>query len=119
MPFICVAIIAVYLLFLPPPSSLVDSDTAADDTTEYDYYVDDQPLAIELPGKQSHSPLPDITYIFRTILALGIITAAVTLVPILLHIHFCRLLLYPTFILCCFSYAITSVGPTPLSISYA
>ena len=40
MPFICVAIIAVYLLFLPPSSS-VDSDTTAADVAEYDYYVDD------------------------------------------------------------------------------
>ena len=51
MPFICVAIIAVYLLFLPP-SSPVDSDTTADDVAVFDYYVEDQPLATELLGKQ-------------------------------------------------------------------
>ena len=107
-------------IYCSPLYSPVDRDTAADDTTvEYDYFVDDRTPNIELPGKQSPSPLPDITYLFCTILALGIVTAAVTLVPILLHIHFCRLLLYPTFILCCFSYATSSVGPTPLSVSYA
>ena len=90
----------MYLLFLPPYSP-VDPETAADDSVEYDDYIDDQSLATELPGKQSPSPLPDITNLFRTILALGIVTAAVTLGPILLHIHFCCLLLYPSFILCC------------------
>ena len=59
-----------------PPSSSVDPDTAAADNTEYGYYVDDHPLATELPGKQSPSPLPDITYLFRIILALGIAAAA-------------------------------------------
>ena len=59
-----------------------------------DYVADDSSsLSDELPGKQSPSPLPDITYLFRTILALGIVTAAVTLVPILLHIHFYPMLL--------------------------
>ena len=119
MPFICVAIIAMYLLFLPPSSS-VDPDTAADDTTEYDYYVDDQPLVVELPGKQSPSPLPDITYLFHIILALGIVAATV-IIPIPLHYMSLSppLLLYPTFILCCSSCATSSVGPTPLSVSYA
>ena len=40
MSFICVAVIAMYLLFLPP-YSLVDPETADDDTVEYDDYVDD------------------------------------------------------------------------------
>ena len=96
MSCICIAIIAVYLLFLPPSSS-VDPDTAADDTTEYDYYVDDCTPAVELPGKQSPSPLPDITYLFRTVLALGIVTAVITLVPILLHnLSLSPITVYPT-----------------------
>ena len=66
---------ALYLLFLPPYSP-VDPKTAVDDTVECDDYVHDQPLATELPGKQSPSPLPDITYLFRIILALGIAAAA-------------------------------------------
>ena len=67
---------ALYLLFLPPFLP-VDPDTAADDTTvEYDYYVDDRTPTVELPSKQSPSHLPDITYLFRIILALGIAAAA-------------------------------------------
>ena len=99
MSCICVSYCLHYIYCFSPPYSPVDPKTAVDDTVEYGDYVDDQPLATELPGKQSPSPLPDITYLFRIILALGIATAAVTLIPILLHIHFCRLLLYPTFIL--------------------
>ena len=41
-------------------------------------------LSDELPGKQSPSPLPDITYLFRIILALGIAAATAT-IPIPLH----------------------------------
>ena len=51
------------IYYFSPPYSPIDSDTAADDTVEYDDYVDDQPLATELSGKQSPSPLPDITYL--------------------------------------------------------
>jgi len=54
------ALIALYLLF-PPPSSPVDPAAAADDTVaEYDYVVDAQPLATELPGKQC--PFTSPTY---------------------------------------------------------
>ena len=53
MSCICIAIIVVYLLFLPPSYCPVDPAAAVDDTVAgYDYYVDDQPLATELPGKQ-------------------------------------------------------------------
>ena len=74
---LCCILFALYLLFLPPSSSPKDPETAADDAVEYDDNVDDQPLATELPDKQSLSPLPDITYLFRTILALGIVTVVV------------------------------------------
>ena len=74
MSCICIAIIVVYLLFLFRFPS-VDPDTAADDTTEYDSYVDDHTPTVELPGKESPSPLPDITYLFRIILVLGIAIA--------------------------------------------
>ena len=83
MYFICVTIIAMYLLFLPPYSP-IDSETSADDTVEYDDYVDDQSLATELPGKQSPSPLLDIAY-------LSVLNSCIrhccccTLIPILLH----------------------------------
>ena len=70
-----VLLFAVYLLFLPPYSP-VDPDTAVDDVAGYDYFVDDRTPTAELPGKQSPSPLPDITYLFRIILALGIAAAA-------------------------------------------
>ena len=50
-----------------------------------DYVVDDSSsLSDELPGKQSPSPLPNITYLFRIILALGI-AAATAIIPIPLH----------------------------------
>ena len=80
---LCCILFACYLLFLPPFLP-VDPATATDDTVEYDDYVDDQTTTAELPGKQSPSPLPDITYLFRIILALGI-AAATAIIPIPLH----------------------------------
>ena len=65
-----------HVFIASPPYSPVDPETAADDTVEYDDYVDDQPLAAEVPGKQSPFPLPDITYLFCIILALVIAAAA-------------------------------------------
>ena len=50
----CVALFAMYLLFLPPPSLPIDTKTA-DDTTEYDYVVDDQTL--QLSFQASKTPL--------------------------------------------------------------
>ena len=44
-------IVAVYLLFLPPPSLSIAPETA-DDPAVYDYDVDDQTPSAELPGKQ-------------------------------------------------------------------
>src|SRR3954463_3892008 len=60
----CIAcMIALYLLFLPPLLSPVDPAATADYTAaEYDYVVDDRTPTVELPGKQSHSPLPHIAY---------------------------------------------------------
>ena len=73
MPCICLHMIALYLLFLPPYSS-IDPATAADDTVaEHDYYLDDQSLATELPGKQC--PIPSPRYhlsIYILFVALGI-----------------------------------------------
>ena len=72
MSFICIAIIVVYLLFLPHSYS-IDLDTATTvDVDVYDYFVDDRTSTVELPGKQSHFPSADIAYLFRTFLALGI-----------------------------------------------
>ena len=120
LPYILSVFYIVYFVFIVSPPLLPVGPATDADAPVIDYVADDSSsLSDELPAKQSPSPLPYITYLFRTIIALGIVTAIVTLVPILLHIHFCRLLLYPTFILCCFSYATSSVGPTPLSISYA
>src|SRR4051812_21868090 len=82
MSFICVAIITVYLPFVPPSSS-IDYDNADDDTTEYDY-VDDRTPTVELPDKQSHYPLPDITYLFGFISCIRHCCCC-TLIPILLH----------------------------------
>ena len=55
-------IIAMYLLFLPPPSLTIAPETA-DDAAEYDYDVDDLTPSAELPGKQKPldhqiSPIP-------------------------------------------------------------
>ena len=52
MSCIPVALFAVYLLFFPSPSLLIDPETA-DNTAEYDYVVDDQTPSAELPGKQT------------------------------------------------------------------
>src|ERR1043165_252808 len=63
MPCI-VCMIALYLLFLPPLLSSVDPAATADYTdAAYDYVVDDSTPTVELPGKQSHSPLPHIAYL--------------------------------------------------------
>ena len=119
LPCILSVFYIVYFEFIVSPPLLPVDPTTDADAPVIDYVAEDSSsLSDELPSKQSPSALPDFTYLFRTILALGIVTAVVTLVPILPHIHFCRLL-YPTFILCCFSYSFTSVGPTPLSVCYA
>ena len=54
---LCLHLSALYLLFLPPYSP-VDPATTATDVDVYDYYVDDQALATELPGKQCPFPSP-------------------------------------------------------------
>jgi hypothetical protein len=60
-------------LFLPPPLS-IDPETA-DDATEYDYVVDDQPPSTELPSKQPPLTHAYITYSFLLLLALEFATA--------------------------------------------
>jgi len=77
--------IAVYLLCLSPPYSPVDPVAAVDYTTaEYDYVVDAQPLAVELPGKQC--PIPSPRYrLSICILSVALGIAAATLLPIQLH----------------------------------
>ena len=75
MPCICVAY-CLHCIYCSPPFLPVDPAAAADDTIEYDDYIDDQTTIAELPSKQSPSPLPDITYLFRIILALGIAVVA-------------------------------------------
>ena len=109
---LCVAIIAVYLLFLPPSSPL-DSNTTAADVPGYDYYVDDHTPIVELPGKQSPSPLPVITYLFRIIIALGIAAATVTLIPILMHNLFLSPLIIVTYLVLCRLEYYSSVGLRP------
>src|SRR3954462_11782319 len=60
MPLI--AMIALYLLFLPLFYYPIVSTTAAGAPVIY-YVVDSRtPPTVELPGKQSHSPLPHIAY---------------------------------------------------------
>ena len=47
-----------------PPYSPVDPTATADYTAAgYDYVDDDRTPTVELPGKQSHSPLPHIAYL--------------------------------------------------------
>ena len=67
---------ALYLLFLPPLSSPVDPATAADDTAQYDYYVDDPTPTVELPGKQNPFPSSRYRLSVYIILALGIAAVA-------------------------------------------
>ena len=87
MSFICVALFAVYLLFLPPPSLSIDAETDAD-AVDYDYAPDEQPSddqtpSAELPGKQPPLTHAYITYSLFPLLALEI--AAVLFYPILMH----------------------------------
>ena len=63
MPFQLFVMLACIYCF-PPPYSPVDPAATADYTaTEYDYSTDDRTPTVELPGKQSHSPLPHIAYL--------------------------------------------------------
>ena len=56
-------LLVVYLLS-PPLYSPVDPAATADYTAAgYDYVDDDRTPTVELPGKQSHSPLPPIAYL--------------------------------------------------------
>ena len=58
---ICICLLCIYCVPSPPPLSSVDPAAVVDYTTaEYDYVVDAQPLATELPGKQC--PFTSPTY---------------------------------------------------------
>ena len=72
MSCISVAFVAVYLLFLPPPSLSIDLETT-DGNAEYDYVVDDQTPSTELPSKQKPLDHPDIAYSFSLLLALELL----------------------------------------------
>src|SRR3954469_284112 len=59
--FVCLLCIYCFL----PPYSMVDPAATTDYTsTEYDYFTDDRTPTVKLPGKQSHSPLPHIAYLY-------------------------------------------------------
>ena len=78
-------IIAVYLLFLPPPSLPIAPETA-NNTAVYDDIADDQTPSAELPGKQNPldhkiSPIP-----FSLMLALELPPLLLfPIAPILMH----------------------------------
>src|SRR3954466_1277791 len=67
--FICHVLYCSYACFVftvssPPLLSPVDPAATADYTAaEYDYSTDDRTPTVELPGKQSHSPLPHLAYL--------------------------------------------------------
>ena len=68
----CVALFALYLLFLAPLFSPVDS--ATDAAAEYDYAPDNQSFSAELPGKQNPLDHSYIAYSFFLVLALDFAT---------------------------------------------
>ena len=69
-----VALFAMYLLFLPPPSLPIDPETA-DDPPEYNYVVNDPSnFSAELPGKQNPLEHSYIAYSFSLMLALDFAT---------------------------------------------
>src|SRR3954466_15329576 len=49
--------------FLPPYSPVDPAATADYTAAAYDYFTEDRTPTVELPGKQSHSPLPHIAYL--------------------------------------------------------
>ena len=68
MSRIVMLMFALYLLFLPPCSSLVDPETGAD-ANEYNYVTVDPFFLPEQPGKPPFDQ-PDIAYSFSLLLAL-------------------------------------------------
>jgi hypothetical protein len=75
------------LLFLTPPSLLIDAETVAD-AAEYDYSPDeqpsdDQPLSAELPGKQNPLIIPIYDLFFLPHACIRI--AIILIDPILMH----------------------------------
>ena len=69
--------IAVYLLFLPPYSSVDPAATTDYTAAAHDYVVDDSTTTVELLGKQSHFPSPTyhlIVYILSVALGIDVAT---------------------------------------------
>src|SRR3954464_12222795 len=62
MCYNCLFMLAWYLLFLPPLFYCPVVPTTDADAPVIDYVDDDRTPTTELPGKQSHSPLPHIAY---------------------------------------------------------
>ena len=100
MSCICITIIDVYLLFLPPLSSPVDPATTAADVAVYDYYVDDQRLATELSGKQCPFASPRYRLSFCIILCIRHLLLLLVN-SYSMHSLFLSPLDVPSFILCC------------------
>src|SRR3954471_5144593 len=75
--FVLLLLPCIYCFF--PLSYCPVVSTSAADAPVIDYFVDDRTSPVELPGKQSHFPSPNITYLFRTFLALGICCCYVTI----------------------------------------
>ena len=77
MHFDCNCVLQLFILFPPPPSLPIDPATA-DDAAGYDYVpddhpTDDQPLAAELPGKQTPLDHSYIAQSFSLMLALELL----------------------------------------------
>src|ERR1041385_8562362 len=75
--FVLLSLMCIYCF--SPLSYCPVVSTSAADAPVIDYFVDDRTSTVELTGKQSPFPSPDIAYLFRTFLALGMVTAAATL----------------------------------------
>src|SRR3954469_8061781 len=64
MSYICIAMIILNLLFLPPLFLPIDVATAADASPLFDCFIDDRvPLPSSIQASSAPSPLPYITYL--------------------------------------------------------
>src|SRR3954464_14487032 len=104
MPYICIAIIVVYLLFSSPLFLPIEVATAADASPVFDYFVDDRvPLPSSYQASSAPSPLPHIAYLSIFICC----TRHLLLLrynPIQMHSLSLSPLDVPSFILCCLLY---------------
>ena len=62
LSFVCYAC-CVFTVSSPPLSPVDPAATVDYTAAAHDYVVDDSTPTVELPGKQSHSPLPHIAYL--------------------------------------------------------